>query len=303
MGALFCNNYKRMRIDHYELSDIPVKKRRVAIQGYEGCFHQEAAHEFYGNNIEIVPCATFRELTSKVESLEADAGIMAIENSIAGSILPNYSLLQNCSLKITGEVYLSIVQNLLVIPGVKLKDIEEVRTHPMAILQCLDFLEKEGHGRYRLVESVDTARSAKEVSEQRLINVAAIAGNFAAEIYGLEILAPNINTVKNNFTRFLALERADKVMPNMNINKSSLYFEVAHQGGSLISVLRCFESCNLNMTKLQSYPIPSDPFHYLFHADVEFDKVSDFENAITHARGVCTDMSICGVYTKADKIL
>lgn len=277
---------------------MPLKHKRVAIQGYEGSFHQEAAYKYFGHDIEIVPCATFSDVTSKVESLEVDAGVMAIENSIAGSIMPNYRLLQNCSLKITGEVYLSIVQNLMTLPDVELADIKEVHSHPMAILQCLNYLESEGSYKYKIVERVDTALSAKDISDNKLRDVAAIASELAAKLYGLKIVAPNINTVKNNYTRFLVLERSDRFMPNMNINKASLYFEVKHEGGSLLSVLKCFELCGLNMSKLQSYPIPSDPFHYLLHADVEFDSVADFEQAITHASAACTNLFICGVYTK-----
>lgn len=280
----------------------PHKKRKIAIQGYEGCFHQQAAYKFFGEEIDIIPCATFRELTAKVESLEADGGVMAIENSIAGSILPNYSLLQNCSLKITGEVYLSIVQNLMVLPETNPEDVTEIHSHPMAILQCLDFIESQGDKKYKIVETSDTALSAKEIRDQNQTTTAAIAGELAAELYGLKIVAHNINTVKNNYTRFLVLERADKVMPNMDINKASIYFETTHKGGSLISVLKCFEANNINMTKLQSYPIPSDPFHYLFHTDIEFETVGDFEKAITAAKDVCNDLFICGIYTRADKL-
>lgn len=292
-----------MGLDALTASDITqmsLKPKKIAIQGYEGSFHQQAAYKYFGENIEIIPCATFSEVTSKVESLEADAGVMAIENSIAGSILPNYRLLQNCSLKITGEVCLSIVQNLMILPDVELSEIEEVRSHPMAILQCLDYLESEGVTRYKLVESVDTALSAKQISDNGLKTVAAIASELAAKLYGLKIVAHNINTVKNNFTRFLVLERSDKVMPNMNINKASIYFEVEHKGGSLLSVLKCFELCHLNLSKLQSYPIPTDPFSYLFHADVEFDSVENFETSINYASGACKNIFICGIYTKAD---
>ncbi|MFI3261698.1 MAG: prephenate dehydratase [Rikenellaceae bacterium] len=285
------------------ITEMSLKSKRVAIQGYEGCFHQEAAYKYFGDNIEIVPCATFADVTAMIENLEVDAGVMAIENSIAGSILPNYRLLQNSSLKISGEVYLSITQNMMILPDVELEDITEVRSHPIALLQCTDFLEKEGMHRYKLVESVDTALSAKEIKDNNLKHVAAIASELAAKLYGLKIIAPNINTFKNNFTRFLIVERADKVMPNVHINKASLYFEVEHTGGSLLSVLKCFELCGINMSKLQSYPIPSDPFHYLFHTDVEFDNIEDFETAIKYASSASKNLFICGAYKKAEHIL
>ncbi|MFI3295846.1 MAG: prephenate dehydratase [Rikenellaceae bacterium] len=281
-----------------DIRDLSLREKRVAIQGYHGCFHQEAAQKYFGDNIEVVPCDTFAQVTSMVENLEVDAGVMAIENSIAGSILPNYRLLQNSSLQITGEVYISIVQNLMVLPGVAIEDIREVRSHPMAILQCLDFLEAEGAGRYSLIETLDTALSAKDIADNGWRESAAIASQCAAQMYGLEIVAENINTVKNNFTRFLILERADHVLPRMVINKASLYFEVEHKGGSLLSVLKCFELCGLNMTKLQSYPIPSDPFSYLFHMDVEFDRVEDFETSIRYASSNAKNLFIAGVYKK-----
>ncbi len=281
-----------------DISQIPTRKRRVAIQGYLGSFHQEAAEQYYNEDIEIVPCNTFSELVAKVESLEVDCGVMAIENSIGGSILPNYRLLQNSSMRITGEIHIPIIQNFMALPGVTLEDITEVRSHPMAILQTLEFLEKQGRERYNIIDSLDTALSAKDIADNNWTHTAAIASKKAAELYGLNILAENINTVKNNFTRFLVLERADRVLPNMSINKASLYFELSHQKGSLLSVLKCFELCQLNLTKLQSYPIPSDPFSYLFHVDVEFDSPENFDTAIRHASSSCKNLFIVGCYKK-----
>ncbi|MEG2282532.1 MAG: prephenate dehydratase domain-containing protein, partial [Rikenellaceae bacterium] len=182
---------------------------KISIQGYEGSFHQIAAEKYFGGEIEIVPCATFREVTLAVEKGSVNAGIMAIENSIAGSILPNYALLQNPSLTVTGEVYLSIEQNLLGVKGASIADIKEVESHPMALLQCLNFLEDNIKG-VRMVESADTALSAKDVALRGDKSVAAIASRRAAELFGLEILAPNINTVKVNYTRFLVIEQSDK---------------------------------------------------------------------------------------------
>ncbi|HIS34922.1 MAG TPA: prephenate dehydratase [Candidatus Avirikenella pullistercoris] len=277
-------------------------RKRVSIQGYEGCFHQVAAYHYFGEDIDIVPCSTFREVTNMVESGEVDAGMMAIENSIAGSILPNYSLLQNCSLKITGEILLLIRQNLMALPGVGIEDIKEIHSHPMALLQCINYIEDLSHPKFKLVETVDTALSARELAENHITNAAAIAGELAAKLFGLKILAPDIHTVKNNYTRFLAIERADKAGEVADADKASFYFKVPHKQNSLLAVLRCFEQYNINMTKLQSYPIPSDPFRYLFHVDVEFDDISDYERVIENMPKVTEEFCICGKYKRGDFI-
>lgn len=278
------------------------KPLKISIQGYRGCFHQLAAQHFFGDGIEIVECSTFRDVVKLIESGEVDAGMMAIENSIAGSIMHNYSLLQNYSLRIVGEVLLHIRQHLMALPGVTIDQVEEVHSHPMALLQCIDFLEGNSERRFRLIETEDTALSAKRLSESGQRNAAAIAGSLAAELFGLDIIAPDIHTVKNNYTRFLALCRADKALPVKNADKASLYFKIPHTHGSLVSVLRCFDGTGLNMTKLQSYPIPTDPFNYLFHTDVEFGKMEEFEQAMEAARQVTDDLCICGIYKKGDFI-
>lgn len=277
------------------------KRISVAIQGFEGCFHQQAAYALLGEDIDIRGCANFRELVHSVVSGEADKGVMAIENSIAGSILPNYALLQNSSLKITGELHMHIRQNLLAIKGTKLEDIREVQSHPMALLQCMDYMENN-LGDIRLVESRDTAYSASEVSRLADHSHAAIAGELAARLFNLEILAADIHTVANNFTRFLLIEHEEKAKPVLGTNKASLYFQVANERGSLASVLRCFENLNVNMTKLQSNPIPTDPFKYFFHTDMEFDHLEEFLAAIDAARKVTVELKICGIYQKGEFI-
>ena len=178
-----------------------------AIQGYPGCFHQEAAQLFLGREVTVLPCATFREVVRIAGDRDLAAGaVMAIENSIAGSILPNYNLLQQSNLRVVGEIYLQIRQHLLVNPGVRLEDIREVHSHPMALLQCTDFLDKRP---WKLLETEDTALSAKHVQQHRSKHIAAIAGRSAAELYGLEILAPDIHTLRSNYTRFLILRREE----------------------------------------------------------------------------------------------
>lgn len=275
-----------------------MNKLRVAIQGYQGCFHHIAAEGFFGNQIEIVPCATFRSVAYALEAGSADAALMAIENSIAGSILPNYGILQNRQLRVVGEVYLQIKQNLLVLPGVQLTDIKEVWSHPMALLQCADYLDDKG---WRLVETEDTALSAAQVAQGGMRHVAAIAGELPARLFGLQVIAPEINTIQNNHTRFMVLRRSADCKEDENrdaINKASMFFRVGHHKGSLVSVLNTMERYNINMTKLQSYPVPSDPFHYQFHLDIEFQDVWEYREAVMHMSSVSDTLTVYGEYTQ-----
>src|SRR5215467_11939617 len=208
---------------------------KVSIQGYEGSFHQVAAQQFFGKEVEVIPCATFREVVKIASNKkESDGGVMAIENSIAGSILANYNLLQQSDLKIVGEIYLQIRQNLLVNPGVKLEDIREVHSHTMALQQCYAFLDKY---KWKLVETEDTALSAKHIHQHKSKHIAAIASKLAAELYELDVIAPNIHTLKNNYTRFLILQRADSVTDIENADKASINFHTDHSRGSLARVL------------------------------------------------------------------
>lgn len=205
--------------------------KKISIQGYEGSFHQAAAQHFFGKNIEVIPCATFREVIKKATAKnEADAAVMAIENSIAGSILPNYTLLQNSNLAIAGEVYLKIKQNLLVNKGVKLEDIREVHSHQMALLQCIEYLEKYN---WKLVETEDTALSAKHIHQHKNKHTAAVASKLAAELYDLDVIAPGIETAKNNYTRFLILQKTGTIDINKDANKASVNFHTDHSKGSL----------------------------------------------------------------------
>ena len=269
---------------------------RVSIQGYEGSFHQVAAQLFYGKDVEVIPCDTFRDVVKVAASKkESDGGVMAIENSIAGSILPNYNLLQKSHLKIVGEIYLQIRQNLMVNPGVKLKDIREVHSHPMALLQCIDFLEKHN---FKLVESEDTALSAKLIRQHHNKHAAAIASKLAAEMYGLEIIAPNIHTLKNNYTRFLSLKRIEDAEEVTAADKASVNFHTDHSKGSLARVLTIIAEGGINLSKLQSMPIPGSDFKYSFHADMEFDSLQQFEDVIKGIRSLTRELNIYGVYKK-----
>ena len=271
---------------------------RIAIQGFEGCFHQIAAEAYYGKGIEIECCASFPELVKKVvKQKEADAGVMAIENSIAGSILPNYSLLKNSGLHVIGEVYLHIRQHLMVLPGQTLEDIREVHSHHMALLQCTEFLEKHPH--IKLVETEDTALSAKHVAQKKLKSTAAIAGKLAADIYGLDIIAPNIHTIKNNYTRFLVIS-PNGVTPAPDANKASVYFQTSHERGSLAKVLTQVAQAGINLSKIQSFPMPAKEWNYYFHADFEFENLSHFEKSISKIQPLTEDLKVLGIYQKGN---
>ena len=268
--------------------------KKVSIQGYEGSFHQAAAQYFFGKNIEVIPCATFREVIKKATAKnEADAAVMAIENSIAGSILPNYTLLQNSNLAIAGEVYLKIKQNLLVNKGVKLEDIREVHSHQMALLQCIEYLEKYN---WKLVETEDTALSAKHIHQHKNKHTAAVASKLAAELYDLDVIAPGIETAKNNYTRFLILQKTGTIDINKDANKASINFHTDHSKGSLAMVLNVIAAAGINLSKLQSFPIPGSKFKYAFHADLEFTSLNIFNETINKIKAITEYVKVYGVY-------
>ena len=268
----------------------------VAIQGYEGSFHQVAANHFFGNTVKVICCDNFRDVVKIASSKkESDGGIMAIENSIAGSILPNYNLLQKSKLKIVGEIYLHIRQNLLVNPGIQLDDIKEVHSHPMALQQCLEFL---GNYNWKLVETEDTALSAKHLHQHKSKHIAAIASNLAADLFKLDIIAPDIHTLENNYTRFLILQHEDIAHVIENANKASINFHTDHSRGSLAKVLTQIADGGINLSKLQSFPIPGSDFRYAFHADMEFDSLEQFYQVIKELKGLTEDLKIYGVYRK-----
>jgi len=268
----------------------------ICIQGYEGSFHQVAARSFFGKQVEVITCATFRDLVRiSSDKKQSAGGIMAIENSIAGSILPNYNLLQKSNLKVIGEVYLSISQNLMVNKGVKLEDIKEVHSHPMAILQCLDYLEKQD---WKLVETEDTALSAKHIHQKHSKHAAAIASKLAAELYDMDIIAPNIHTLKNNVTRFLVLRREKEAQEVADADKASIYFQTNHSKGILAQVLARIAKGGINLSKLQSMPIPGSNFKYGFYADLEFDSRKQFEAVMTSIESLTNSVKIFGIYKK-----
>lgn len=264
---------------------------KVSIQGFEGSFHQIAARQFFGKKVEVTPCATFREVIELTRKGSTDAGVMAIENSIAGSILPNYNLLHKSGLSIIGEVYLPIRQHLLVNPGVRIEDIREVHSHHMAIQQCLDYLLQYN---WKLVETEDTALSAKHIHQHKNRHTAAIAGKLAAELFDLQILAENIHTEKHNYTRFLVLKR--KAEEIENADKASISFLTDHSRGSLARVLTRIADGGINLSKLQSFPIPGTNWKYNFHADMEFESREQFEEVISAIGPVTAEIRVYGIY-------
>jgi prephenate dehydratase len=268
----------------------------IAIQGYEGSFHQVAARSYFGKDVEVLPCANFRELIQLAGDKKQSSGaVMAIENSIAGSILPNYNLLLKSKLKVTGEIYLSISQNLLVHPGVRMEDIREVHSHPMALLQCLDYLEQQP---WKLIETEDTALSAKLLQQKKSSHTAAIASKLAAELFDLEILAADIHTMKNNMTRFLVLEHESIAEEDEEANKASIYFQTSHEKGELANVLNLIAHAGINLSKLQSMPIPGSNFKYGFYVDMEFDEKKQLNQVLKSLSKHTNSLRNFGAYQK-----
>jgi prephenate dehydratase len=269
-------------------------EKGYAIQGFEGCFHQMAVNGFYGQGSKVIYCRTFRELVRTAEDPDVSlGGLMAIENTIAGSILPNYNLLSNSSLFITGETYLKIEQQLLVNRGVSLDEIEEVQSHPMALQQCSAFLEKHN---WRMVESADTGLSAKEIAVSKTRRVAAVASALAAGLFDLHIAAHNIHTLQHNYTRFLSLS-INEDYPD-DANKASVYFETDHKTGSLANVLNVISETGINLSKLQSIPIPGSNWKYGFYADMDFNSRWQLERAVVLLKNSTNILRMQGIYKK-----
>jgi prephenate dehydratase len=271
------------------------KKLKIAIQGIATSFHEVAALTHFTEPIQTIECLSFHALCESLKKGEADFAVMAIENSIAGSILPNYFLLQEYHFSILGEVYLPIHMHLLAMPGVKLNAITHIESHPMAIRQCSDFLHKLNG--VQIMESDDTALSARKVKENKLMTTAAIANEYAAKKFGLQILEKRIETHKKNFTRFLILARKTKALPETN--KASLCFEVANEVGSLADALMTFKNNSINLSKIQSIPIIGKPSEYSIHIDVEWKKRKNYDLALRDVLRQVRNLNILGEYKKA----
>lgn len=269
----------------------------IAIQGIQGSNHHQAAINFFGKNIQLVECLSFDALVNQLCSGIADRAVMAIENSIAGSIIPNYNRLYHNQLHIIGEHYLTINHHLMVLKGRTLADITEVHSHPMALLQCKTFFKQHPH--IKLVESADTAETAQRIQNQQLPNIAAIAPQVAADLYDLHIVAPNIQTLQNNATRFIILTTRNQPLPQSQIDKASLRFVTQHKRGSLAAVLNAMSHCNLNLTKIQSLPIPQTPWKYAFFVDVTFETYAHFAKAKSLLQIMTEDFTLLGQYKNA----
>jgi len=266
----------------------------IAIQGIKGSFHHQVASEYFTENFPLDECMSFESLVKSLKENKSQKGVMALENSIAGSIIPNYALIDNNNLHIIGEHYLDIHMNLMAISGQKIEDIEEVHSHPIALLQCAVFFSQ--YPNIKLIESGDTAETARRIRNENLKGIAAVASPIAANLYGLEILASGIHTVKSNKTRFVIVQTQNKELPKENINKASIKFELDDTAGSLATVLNVMNNCKLNLTKIQSMPIIETPFQYSFFVDVIFEKYKHYEKAKNILQLMTTHFKVLGEY-------
>jgi prephenate dehydratase len=276
------------------------KSLKIAIQGVRASFHDVAArHYFSDTEIEALECPSFKNLCENLANRQADFALMAIENSIAGSILTNYSLLERNSFKTIGEVYLRIELSVMALPGRKLEQLKFVQSHPMALLQCEDFLASQPH--LKVLEAADTAESAKDIKEKGLSENAAIASQLAAEVYGLEVLQSGIETNKQNYTRFLVISRGERHHENEVANKASVRFETSHRPGSLVKALSCLQNHGVNMTKIQSVPILGRPYEYSFHLDLEWEDAAQYCKALSELERATIGLIHFGEYRKSDR--
>lgn len=271
---------------------------RIAIQGAQGSNHHKVAQALYGKEVLVEECLSFDALVDQLLNGTVSKGIMAIENTIAGSIIPNYALIDQNDLQICGEYYLPIHHHLMALPGQHIDEIEEVCSHPMALLQCKEFLKQHPH--LKLVEDVDTAAVAKRIGSAQLKGVAAIAPKIAADLFGLEVLADEIQTIRNNATRFVMIQKvgaeAFEWSPNDGIDKASLKFELDHKRGSLAAILNAMSDCKLNLTKIQSLPKIETPWKYAFFVDVTFNNVSDYQKAMAIIEIMAEEVKVLGIY-------
>ena len=270
---------------------------KIAIQGIKGSNHHQVAKEYFHDDSQLVECMSFDFLVDRLLDKTADVGVMAIENSIAGSIIPNYALVYHQNLHIIGEHYLNINHNLMVLKGQGIDDIEEVRSHPMALLQCKEFFRN--YPKVKLVEDVDTAETARCIQDGKLKHVAAIAPQVAADLYDLDIVAPEIQTIKNNATRFIIVKTKNKELPKEEINKASVRFVTGHKRGSLAAVLNVMSDCRLSLTKIQSLPIIETPWKYSFFVDVTFEDYEYFEKSKSLLNIMAEDFKVLGEYKNA----
>ena len=273
--------------------------KKIAVQGIKGSYHHQVAINFFGENIEVIECLSFDKVASSIITGKCEIGVMAIENTIAGSIIPNYALIDSNNLHIVGEEYLNIHHHLMALPGQTIKSIKEVWSHPMALLQCKEFFKKYPH--IKLVEDVDTAEVAKRISKENIKGVAAIAPKIAAEIFGLEVLEDDIQTIKDNSTRFVIVQTQLPTHAIDGINKASLKFQLSHKRGSLAAVLNVLSDCKMNLTKIQSLPVIETPWKYSFFVDVTFDQITDYQKLVKIIEIMAEEFKILGTYKNGRK--
>ena len=272
------------------------EKTKVAIQGKQGSFHHIVAQHYFGDALSLIPCDTFDATIASLVTNTADQAVMAIENSIAGSIIPNYALIDQNDLKIVGEYGLSIHHNFMALPGQTLSDIKEVHSHPMALLQCKNFFQQHPH--IRLVEAEDTAEEAQRISKNQIKGIGAIASQEAADLYQLTVFASSIQTIKNNVTRFVIVQKKGDLVPETQINKAALKFTLDHQRGSLAAVLNVMSDCQLNLTKIQPLPVIETPGKYAFFVDVTFEDFSHYDKARKLIAIMASKFKILGEYAQ-----
>ena len=273
--------------------------KTIAIQGAEGSNHHKVARDFYGTSIQLKECMSFDELVDRLLDHSADLGVMALENTIAGSIIPNYALIDKYNLNIIGEEYLNIHHHLMGLKGQKIQDITEVWSHPMALLQCKEFFKKHPH--IKLVEDVDTAEVAKRISKENLSGIGAIAPKIAAEIFNLEVIEDEIQTIKDNSTRFVIVQTSAPNNEIDQINKASLKFQLNHKRGSLAAILNVLSDCKMNLTKIQSIPVIESPWKYSFFVDVTFDAYESYKKAVSIIEIMAEQFKILGTYKNGRK--
>lgn len=275
-------------------------KKKVTIQGVAGCFHEAAANEYFAEEeIEVIPCETFPILFDKMKYDASLLGIVAIENTIAGSLLQNHELLRQSNLRIIGEQHLYISHVICALPGQTLDELIEVNSHPMALMQCEQYLLR--HPNLKMVETSDTAGSAQYIAENNIKGHAAVCGKYAAELYGLNILDEDIQTNKRNFTRFLIVAdplEADELTKGKPINKASLVFTLPHTHGSLSKILTIFSFYDINLTKIQSMPIIGREWEYRFYIDVTFDDYMRYKQSIDAVKPLLREFKILGEYAE-----
>ena len=275
-----------------------MKDKIIAIQGAEGSNHHKVARDFYGTSIQLKECMSFDVLVASLLDKSANLGVMALENTIAGSIIPNYALIDNNNLHIVGEEYLNIHHHLMALKGQEIAGIKEVWSHPMALLQCKEFFKKHPH--IKLVEDVDTAEVAKRIAKENLKGIAAIAPKIAADIFDLHVVEDEIQTMKDNSTRFVIVQTE---LPELseNVNKASLKFQLSHKRGSLAAILNVLSDCKMNLTKIQSLPVIESPWKYSFFVDVTFDDYKDYEKAKAIIEIMAEEFKILGTYKNGRK--